>query len=93
MKNIFTDHPNSIGESYFEHFCFAFKFGAQMMIGGLACILHSIFPFLCKTTASDYLLKMTHEFLSRIQVVDERTIKLADAINKKMREQDNINSV
>ncbi len=93
MKNIFTDHPHSIGETYFEHLCFAFKFGAQMMIGGFACILHSIFPFLCKTTASDYLLKMTQEFISRIQTVDERTAKLAETINLKMREQNNIKSM
>ena len=84
MKNIFTEHPHSIGESYFEHFCFAFKFGAQMVIGGLACILNAIFPFLFKKTASNYLLKMTHEFVSRIKVVDERAAKIADVIQKKM---------
>ena len=29
MKNIFTDHPNSVGESYFQHMFFAIKVGLK----------------------------------------------------------------
>ena len=84
MKNVFTDHPHSIGETYFEHFIYAFKFGAQMVIGGLACIIHAILPFLFKKTGSNYLLRMTNDFISRMPVVEERVANLARSIDKKM---------
>jgi hypothetical protein len=83
MKNIFTDHPHSIGESYFQHFCFALKFGSQMVIGGLACIMHAVFPFMFKKTGSDYLIKMTDDFICRMPVVEERIMVLARSIEQK----------
>lgn len=45
MKNIFTDHPHSIGETYFKHLLFAGQFGVTMIIGGVVCLIHAIFPF------------------------------------------------
>lgn len=84
MKNLFTEHPHSIGETYFQHFCYAFKFGGQMVLGGFACILHAVFPFIFKKTASNYLLHMTNEFISRMPVVEERVLKLAESIDKKI---------
>lgn len=56
MFKIFTSHPNSIGETYWQHFCFATKTGAKLVYGGLACIIHGIFPFLFATTGSDTVL-------------------------------------
>jgi hypothetical protein len=49
----FTDHPKALGESYVEHMGMAFGFGRAMLLGGLACLLHGIFPFLCVKTGSD----------------------------------------
>jgi hypothetical protein len=49
---LFTAHPASIGETYFQHMRFAMRFGTKMLIGGLACITHGIFPFLFQTTGS-----------------------------------------
>ena len=51
FRRLFTDHPASVGESYFEHMATAFGFGAKMVICGGACLLHGIFPFLFKCTA------------------------------------------
>jgi len=50
--NPFTSHPASVGETYGEHCVFAFGFGARMMVGGVAAMLHAVFPFLCVTTGS-----------------------------------------
>jgi hypothetical protein len=50
--NPFTSHPASVGETYGEHCVFAFGFGARMMLGGAAAMLHAVFPFLCVTTGS-----------------------------------------
>ena len=52
MRNPFTTHPASVGETYVHHFIFAFKFGAKMAVGGLAAMVHAFFSFLCVTTAS-----------------------------------------
>ena len=90
MRNIFTEHPHSLNESYFQHFCFACKFGSQMILGGLACITHAIFPFLCKKTASNYLLSMTDDFVCRMSVVEDRVVQLRHSIEKKMCEQNNM---
>ena len=42
----FTEHPASVGESYFEHMGCATYFGRRMILAGFACLLHGIFPFL-----------------------------------------------
>ena len=48
----FTRHPEEVGESYGEHFRHASGFGLRMMAGGLACIVHAIFPFWFERTGS-----------------------------------------
>ncbi len=48
----FTDHPESVGETYGEHFRVASSFGLAMLVGGAACLVHGIFPFLCTRTGS-----------------------------------------
>ena len=52
MANPFTAHPREVGETYFEHAGFACRYGAKMAAGGMAAVLHGIFPFLFKTTGS-----------------------------------------
>lgn len=84
MKNIFTEHPHSIGETYFQHFYHASRFGLGMIIGGTACCLHAFFPFLFKKTGSNYLIRMTSEFVYRMPVMEERIVVLAKSINNKM---------
>lgn len=53
LKKLFTEHPYSVKETYFEHFCFAFKFASDLFLAAFACFIHAIFPFLFKDTASD----------------------------------------
>ena len=84
MFNLFTKHPHSIGESYFQHLRFAFMFGVTMAWGGIACMLHAIFPFIFPKTASNILLKMTQDFVERMPVVDERVIVLSRTIEEKL---------
>jgi len=52
MSNPFTDHPRAVGETYLEHGCFACKYGLKMTLGGIAALLHGVFPFLFQTTGS-----------------------------------------
>ena len=48
-----TEHLHEINKSYFVHFKDAFYYGLRLLIGGLAAIIHAIFPFWFETTASD----------------------------------------
>lgn len=83
MKNIFTDHPHSVNENYFQHMRFASAFGFKMLAGGLACLTHAIFPFLFKKTGSDILLAATFNFVERMPKLEERVLLLNELIEKK----------
>ncbi len=52
MRRLFTEHPNSVGETYWQHLRQASSFGVRMIIGGFACILHGVLPFLFVKTGS-----------------------------------------
>ena len=54
-KSLFTDHPASVGETYTEHMAMASSFGIRMLLGGLACLIHGIFPFLFVKTGSRFI--------------------------------------
>ncbi len=53
MMKLFTEHPATVGETYFEHMGVAFGFGGRLMLSGIACLLHGIFPFLFVKTGSE----------------------------------------
>ena len=51
--HLFTDHPATVGETYGEHLLAASGFGARMILGGLACLLHGLLPFVFRHRGSD----------------------------------------
>ncbi len=51
-SNPFTRHPTEIGESYGAHLASASGFGLRMTLGGIACMIHAVVPFLFVHTAS-----------------------------------------
>ena len=52
MLDLFTRHPHTVDETYGEHMGVAWSFAFPMLLGGLACFIHGIFPFLFETTGS-----------------------------------------
>ena len=52
MAVSFTRHPHEVGETYGEHFVVASSFGFAMLVGGMACLVHAMLPFLCTSTGS-----------------------------------------
>lgn len=50
MFKPFTDHPASVGESYWQHMGQASYFAICMIGAGFACALHGLFPFLFTST-------------------------------------------
>ena len=47
-----TDHLDEVGESYWEHMFKAARFAVAMLLGGVACLVHSLLPFLFVRTGS-----------------------------------------
>jgi hypothetical protein len=64
MLRRFTDHPSSVNESYFQHMGMAFGFGGRMLLGGLACLMHGLFPWLCTTRGSDTIRGLHHRMVT-----------------------------
>ena len=60
----FTEHPESVGETYFEHMGTSFSFGLKMMFAGIGCFLHGIFPFLCTKTGSKAITDLHHNMVT-----------------------------
>ncbi len=52
LSRLFTEHPQSVDENYFEHLLFAGRFAAKLLVAGLAALVHAILPFLFEKTAS-----------------------------------------
>lgn len=52
LRQLFIDHPESVGESYGEHLLVALSFGTTMVAAGLACIVHALVPGLFVRTGS-----------------------------------------
>ena len=48
----FQAHPESVGESYFEHQRMAFGFSGALLKAALACFIHGLVPGLFQTTGS-----------------------------------------
>ena len=51
-RRLFTDHPASVNETYFQHLGSAWRFGFRMIGGGIVCLLHGLLPSLFCTSAS-----------------------------------------
>jgi hypothetical protein len=52
MLRAFTQHPETVGESYLEHMGSAWGFAGTMLAGAAACFLHGLFPFACQKSGS-----------------------------------------
>ena len=63
VVRLFTEHPRSVGESYTEHMGNAFSFGSEMVINGVACLIHGVLPFLFKTTGSNAVRRLHHRMV------------------------------
>jgi hypothetical protein len=67
LNKLFTEHPSSLNESYSEHFLCAFTYGVRIVFSGFACLIHSVFPFLFKTAASDLANEIVNDVTFRKQ--------------------------
>ncbi len=52
LRELFTEHPDSVDETYAEHMGVAFSFAGRMFLGAVACLIHGFLPFLFVKTGS-----------------------------------------
>lgn len=52
IDKMFNDHPQSVGETYFEHMHTASWFAGTMLVAGVACLVHALVPGLFVKTGS-----------------------------------------
>ncbi|MEO6749019.1 MAG: DUF6356 family protein [Casimicrobiaceae bacterium] len=79
--NVFTAHPASVNETYWQHLRFALRFGTLMTLGGLAALVHALLPFCFVTTAgriSDELVAMRAAARARNVDVERPTMARPD---------------
>jgi hypothetical protein len=65
LHRLFLSHPQTVDESYGEHFLFALGFAARLLGAGLAALVHAIIPCLFETTASRMIREMHDRIASR----------------------------
>lgn len=52
LRERFTRHPGSVGETYGQHLVAAMGFSLALFRAAICCALHAVFPFLCERTGS-----------------------------------------
>ncbi len=67
MKNIFTKHPNSVGESYLQHFGKALQFSALLLSLSFKALVHAFLPFCYETAVSDKIKALSEGMQKRRQ--------------------------
>ncbi len=65
LKGLFTSHPETVGETYGEHFLAALSYSRQLFAAGGAALVHAFLPFLCETTASQAVKRMHANMTAR----------------------------
>lgn len=65
ITRLFTDHPQSVDETYFEHLVFAGKFSGKLFAAGCAALVHALLPFTFEKTASRMINEMHYRMHNR----------------------------
>ena len=71
MKNPFTENPNSVGESYFNHMGHALSYFVKLLFITIVTFVHAFFPFLFVNTASTMIKKINKHLENRLQDGDK----------------------
>lgn len=52
VRKLFTEHPASVGETYFQHMRAAGSFSISLFAAALCCAVHALLPFMFEKTGS-----------------------------------------
>ncbi len=71
VLNIFTKHPKSVNETYWQHCCFALGFSVKLFLAAFCALVHAFFPFLFEKTASNIMFGLVKKFKDTNRRSDE----------------------
>jgi hypothetical protein len=74
IAEAFTEHPRSVGESYWEHMGVALSFSARLLVAGLATLVHSVLPFLLVGTGSRMIAQLHDSMVAHRVRADRRAV-------------------
>jgi len=77
LRQNFTDHPASVGETYGEHFKVAASCAGSLAIAAAAAALHAVIPSLCETTASRRIIALHTRVTSGARGANADTVRAA----------------
>jgi hypothetical protein len=63
-KKLFLEHPETVGESYSEHFFVAMSFSIRLGAACLMCAIHALLPFLFTKTGSKMITELHDDMVS-----------------------------
>lgn len=72
-------HLAEVRESYWAHMRFAAAVGAMMVAAGVACLVHSLIPGVCRNTASRNI-RLLNRVVEDRSVVDRAVVESAEAV-------------
>ena len=76
-NRLFTDHPESIHESYWQHLMAATGFGLRMIWGGILCLVHAVIPGVCCTKGSEMICELHERMVTnRRQQAESRALPM-----------------
>lgn len=61
----FTDHPQSVNETYAQHLCYALRTSVRLASYSIVCIIHGILPCIFTTYVSDHVEDLYDEMHQR----------------------------
>ena len=73
LHRLFTEHPASVGETYWGHLLRACWFSGKMFLGAGACLIHAIFPFLFVKTGSTAITELYSAMVTNRRAAVART--------------------
>ena len=65
LKQLFLDHPASVGETYWQHFASAMSFCVTMLLAALCCAIHALLPFVFQKSASKIIASLHDRMLAQ----------------------------
>ncbi len=77
LYRLFLEHPEEVGETYWEHFAAASKYGWRLLKAASMAYTHAFVPGKCKTAASDRVRSMAAELTGRAVTAREERMRRA----------------
>jgi hypothetical protein len=74
FSKLFTEHPASVNETYFQHFASSASFGLRMIGGGLVCFVHALLPCVFCSKASSTIGELHDRMIVNRRRLDEQRL-------------------